>query len=367
MPTIRIQPYTEDWTAAVRDFNRRILTTGLDEDLRFPESHIPWYPKSDTAPIFQEFHLAVEESTVRGAFCLTFERWKLDDEMIAVSHYRLPISEGIRDKAYKTVSEDMIRAALARQPYLYSIGMGGLNGLLAKSLKRRDWALTEIPFLFKVNHPQRFLRNTPALRKTRARKMLLDGAVLSGAGWLAIKTMQAFRSAGSVRTEAAAIVSEFEEWADDLWSKAAPSYRFLVSRDRASLNLRYPPSQERFIRLKIGTSGWAVLLDTAMKNNRYFGDMRVGTIVDILAHSDEAAEVARAAARELERRGVDLLVTNQSHRIWVNAFRRAGFLEGPSNYAYAVSPPLAKRLGNLETVRPEIHLTRGDGPGPTRL
>jgi hypothetical protein len=368
VPTIRIQPYTEDWTAAVRDFNRRILTTGLDEDLRFPESPVPWYPKSETAPIFQEFYLAVEDASVRGGFVLTFEPWKLDDGVIWVSHYRLPISEGIRDKAYKGVSGELMRGALERQPYLYCLGMGGFDRPVTKSLKKNGWSLVAVPFLFKVNHPQRFLRESPILRKTRARKLLFDTAAYTGTGWLAIKTLQTFRASrtacGDARGE---ITRDFGPWADELWEQAAPCYRFLARRDSPALNLRYSPAQDRFIRLKVGSAGWALLLDTTMHNNKYFGNLRVGSIVDIMARPEQANEVAAAATRELEHRGVDLLVTNQSHQAWVDAFRGAGFLEGPSNYIYAVSPPLAGRLGDLETRRGSFHLTRGDGPGPTRL
>jgi hypothetical protein len=367
VPSIRIQPYTEDWTAAVKDFNSRVLTTGLDDDLRFPESHIPWYPKHDGAPIFQEFYLAVEDTAMRGGFCLTFEPWKLDDGEILVSHYRLPISEGIRDKAYKHVSGELMRGALERQPHLYCLGMGGFDRPVTKSLKKMGWSLAAVPFLFKVNHPQRFLHESPVLRKTPSRKLLVDFAAYTGTGWLAIKTLQTVRSATRLGRGAGEIVPEFGPWADELWQQAGSYYRFLARRDSASLNLRYAPAQDRFIRLKVGASGWALLLDTPMRNNKYFGNLRVGSIVDVMARPEHASEVAVAATRELERRGVDLLVTNQANEAWVNAFRRCGFLEGPSNYVYAVSPPLAQRLGDVESARGTFHLTRGDGPGPTRL
>lgn len=367
MPLIRIQPYTEEWTGAVKEFNRRVLATGLDDDLRFPETHTPWYPKNDGAPIFQEFYLAVEDAAVRGGFCLTFEPWKLDDGVISVSHYRLPISEGIRDKTYKAVSGELMRGALERQPYLYCLGMGGFDRPVTKSLKKMGWSLAAVPFLFKVNHPQRFLRESPVLRKSRARKLLLDVAAYTGTGWLAIKTLQTFRSTRAGSGGPADIVLDFGPWADELWRQAGPCYRFLAQRDSASLNLRYPLSQDRFIRMKVGSFGWALLLDTPMRDNKYFGNLRVGTIVDVLARPEHAPAIAAAATRELEQRGVDLLVTNQAHRAWVDAFRRSGFLEGPSNYVYAASPPLAERLGDVEETRGAFHLTRGDGPGPTRL
>jgi hypothetical protein len=60
---------------------------------------------------------------------------------------------------------------------------------------------------------------------------------------------------------------------------------------------------------------------------------------------------------------VDLIVTNQLHRDWCNAFARNGFLAGPSNFLFAPSPALAARLEPFEATAGRIHMTRGDGEG----
>jgi hypothetical protein len=75
--------------------------------------------------------------------------------------------------------------------------------------------------------------------------------------------------------------------------------------------------------------------------------------------------VIRAATHVLERRGVDLIVSNQLHAAWGDALRAAGFRQGASNFLLAVSPALAASAGGAGAG--EFHVNRGDGAGPIHL
>jgi hypothetical protein len=108
-----------------------------------------------------------------------------------------------------------------------------------------------------------------------------------------------------------------------------------------------------------------VVLDTQKQRDRHFGDLRLGSVVDVLARRADAPHVVWAARCFLKDRGVDLIVSNQSHAGWADALRTAGFLSGPSNFAFAASKALAEELGSA-TVR-DVHLNRGDGDGPIHL
>jgi hypothetical protein len=104
-----------------------------------------------------------------------------------------------------------------------------------------------------------------------------------------------------------------------------------------------------------------------MSGHKQFGSMRVGTIVDGLALPEHAPRVIAAAARCLEARGADVIVSNQAHAAWCSALKRAAFMRGPSNYVFAVSRQLAQRLHPFEVNQHKIHLNRGDGAGPIHL
>ncbi len=142
-------------------------------------------------------------------------------------------------------------------------------------------------------------------------------------------------------------------------------------RDSAALNVLYPPGDGRFLRLAVSSRGravgWAVLLDTRMSGNAFFDDLRVGSIADGLALPGCAEAVAFASARFLSERGVDLIVSNQSHEAWLRALRRSGFLPGPTNFFLALSPALAERWKTAGGFPAGLHINRGDGDGPIHL
>src|SRR5205823_3271253 len=168
---------------------------------------------------------------------------------------------------------------------------------------------------------------------------------------------------GAVKERAGAVLS-FSDWADDLWKECQGQYAMIARRDCETLNIVYQSTSKKFLCYKIvrggSVVGWAVLLDTQMVDNKYFGNLRVGSIVDCLASPENASGVVRAATKVLEDRGVDLIVSNQSHNAWCAGLRDAGFLRGPSNYPFWVSKELAKLLHPLQANLAQYHLTRGD-------
>jgi hypothetical protein len=93
----------------------------------------------------------------------------------------------------------------------------------------------------------------------------------------------------------------------------------------------------------------------------------VGSIADCLSRPENALAVTQAVTAFLLDRGVDLIVSNQSHAAWGAALRKNGFFSGPSNFIFAAGKPLAGLLAPLESVFPELHVNRGDGDGPVNL
>jgi hypothetical protein len=166
-------------------------------------------------------------------------------------------------------------------------------------------------------------------------------------------------------------VGEFSGWADELWNRCKGAYGMSAVRDAEALRILYPEADKKFLRLRIsdrsGTIGWVVMLDTQMSNHKQFGDMRVGSIVDGFASMDAVGKVVGAARDFLESRGVDLIVSNQSHKAWCRGLRMAGFLRGPTNFVFTSSPKLTRRLREHGIGDDDLHLNRGDGDGPINL
>jgi hypothetical protein len=202
--------------------------------------------------------------------------------------------------------------------------------------------------------------------------VLLDLLAFTGLGWMGVKALQWSRSRRRARRPLVVETPDaFSQWADELWDRHKHQYGLIAVRDAGVLRILYPEEDKRFIRLRVSEGGrgigWAVLLDTQMSGHKQFGDLRVGSIVDGMASTEDALTIIRAATDFLERRGVDLIVSNWRHDAWCAALKRSGYLRGPSNFIFSRSLELSRLLESSGVGEGQIHLTRGDGDGAIHL
>jgi hypothetical protein len=159
----------------------------------------------------------------------------------------------------------------------------------------------------------------------------------------------------------------FGEWADRVFDNSIRDYGATACRKATALNILYPPDDTRFIRLRVLRKdtrkdvGWILVLNTQMREDKYFGNLKVGTVVDGFGPAAEVPVLLSAAVDYLSTNDADIVVGNFSHTAWVKASRRTGFFAGPSNFFFFASPggPLLEAGCPLR----EIHLTRGDCNG----
>ena len=369
---IRIQPYNPAWSQAVKAFNLRVGPANAPFQL--PETPATsWLPRVGGRKPYQEIFLAVEGRCVRGAYTFKRQEFSIGGRILEVGMCRMPISEGIVDKRYAMVGVRLVNDAIQRQPLLYALGIGSLDAVVTRLILAMGWRLNRtVPFFFKVRNGFQFLTNIEYLRTTKLRRLIFDAAAYSGLGWAGARMADVLLTRnGWCSTVRAEQVGEFSTWADEIWRACENRYSMIALRDASVLNILYPQDHPRFIRLKIldggSVVGWAVVLDTPMSGDRYFGNMRVGSIVDCLAAPEHAAKVIGVTAQFLERRRVDVLVSNQSHPAWCLGLKTAGFVQGPSNFFFVTSKQLTTLLNEVDADGAGIHLNRGDGDGPIHL
>jgi hypothetical protein len=370
---IVIQPYRPEHEPAVADFNQRLRQAGEDENLVFYRWAQPrWLPRTAESRIYNELFVAVDDGIVRGGYALkTQEFFFPDGQMRSIGYYHHPLSEGIVNKTHAMVGTLLLRDAMQRAPLLYCLGMGGYDRPLPQMLVRLGWAHCLVPFFFRIVNPSRFLRNMQTLRSPSWRKVLMDLAAYSGAGWTGSKLFQGYRALRAPRSldaqccEVASFEAADTESLQCLWGQTRKTCSFTAVRDAEALRTLYPPAQTHLTRIVMkrdgATIGWAVVGER--RKDAKYGNMRVGSVVDCFALPGELFSVVRCATRTLERQGFDLILSNQSHQAWGEAFKAAGYLPGPSNFIFAASKKLAELLAPFEEVRPRMHLTRADGDG----
>jgi len=371
---IRIVPHKADLSAAVHAFNLRMHAGG--SPWGFYVDPIPeWIPRRDGQNVWREYYVALDDDgEVRGAFALKPQDWWVRGEISVVTDWQGPFSEGSVNAKYATLGLRLIRDMVAKRPQLYSWGHGGNEQLVVQMLRKMDWLMHSTPFCLRVLKPARFLRLNAYLRGTAGRRAALDLLAWSGLGFLGLHALHALlRLRGLRRFEArAAEVSEFGIWADALWERCSGRYTALAVRDAASMNALcpaqgWPPVTRLKVERAGAVIGWALVMDTRMKADERFGELHVGSIVDCFADPADAVEVVHAASRVLRNRGVDIIVSNQSHPEWARGFAQNGYLVLQNRRLFAASPDLRRRLEPFDACARGLHLTNMDGHGPTGL
>jgi hypothetical protein len=366
---LRIQPFEARHAEAVAAFNRRLAAGG--SGWQFPERPEPsWLPRVDGSPVFQEFFLAVDGEAVHGAYALQHRPAAVAGVMQPTETWYLPISEGAVDPRYALLGMQLVRDAFRRAPLSFCLGMNGVDSPLAGLIARLGCEPRPVPFFVRIENGARFAREARALRKRPWLARLLDVAAATGAARLGAGVLKLAlrRGPGVGPGTVVERVEGFGAWADELWERSAARYSFVTLRDATTLNRIYPRERQRLSRLRLvrggETIGWAVLQAARMSDNANFGNLHVGRITDAFAAPEDAGAVIRAAADALAADGVELIVSNQSHPAWCAALRRSAFLAAPSNFAFASSPDLTKRIHAFDPEGQRLHLNRGDGDGP---
>ena len=365
---IHIEQFKPEHVPEVKRFNTRLSAGGAPAEYTFFENPVPlWLPKTETAPVYNEFFLALDDTgAVRGTYALKHQPFWVAGEERDVGFYHHPFSEGIVSRTHSMVGALLLNDVLKRQPLTYCLGMGGYDRPLPKMLIAMKWEHFAVPFAFRVIRPFRFLRGMRGLRSDARKRLLMDAAAFSGTGWAGIHALQLSKSraAGGCTAER---VSDFGEWADDVWRSCREAYPLIAVRDRRMLNVLFPASNTRFTRIRLadgrGVFGWAVVSVRQYVGHEQYGDLRVGHIVDCLAPPVDAVRVIKAACSAAADLGADIAVCNHSHDTWAAAMTQAGMLSGPSNFILAVPKGLSTRLQPFESVRRELYFTRADGDG----
>jgi len=352
---IRIELFTTDAQAAeAAAFNERMRAHQQTEYVLYEQ---PPFMEPDDAPIRNRFYVVRDEDAVRGSLLLaSFPGSFGTGEAADVINCREPISEAIVDSRFA----------------LFALGMGGEDRPFPRLLKSAGWTLRPVPFLFRVARAGAFLRELRMLRISPARRILSRVAAVTGAGKVGVTALQ-FRSVTAALSTGGltvAPVTEWEGWVDELWQQCRHDISFGVSRDLRTVRELYPLDERvsgYCVRRNGQPVGWMAAQTTPMRDHKYFGNLRVSTLLDGIALPLEMRSVVSLVSRSLVREGADLLVTNQSHASWLEAFRSSGYLSGPSNYILALSKGLAAGIAAQPNGLDRMQFTRGDSDGRGHL
>ena len=343
----RLVPYSVTWLDAVARCNRRLTTSGSAPFL-LPED------ATKSGLIHREHWIAVsEDNEVHGGCMLQFQPAWIDGEVAQAINIQSPLSEGFADRRYATLAAWMLRELVRRYPFAYSVGMGGSQMPYPRLLKALGWQLQLVPFYFRILAGRRFLQHMQPVRQhpTLGTVARLGGAVPLLPD-LAIALFQSWRTTTS-RTLVQSHIPD--------WTRIRTRYGFAINRTPDILDALYPVGDPRFCRLDVA-GGMGVVSLREFSGHKYFGDLRVATLVEALTELGAEQALLSAALQSARRLGADLLLTNQTAPDLCTALSAAGWLSYSSNYLVGFAPALSAAISG----RP-VYVTRGDGDGLLNL
>ncbi len=368
--SLKIVPYTDDLVPAVRAMNDRLQAGG--ESWGFFRNAIPsWLPRDESAAqtVWQEYYVARTDDAVHGGFVLKPQKYFQNGAETWMASWQGPVSEGLVNPKLAAVAMLCLRDMAQRQPLLFA--WGGSEKLL-KLLDAFGWPRTGTPLQINVLNANTFLREARVLRTSSKRRRLLDLMAMSGLGGAAAALWRLAHRPGARRLEAGAVERLGPEM-EAVWEAAKGHYGCIGVRDVASVNRLMPPNRWPHGSLYQFTCkgqpvGWGAIRITPKSDDRRFGNMTVGTILDTLALPGYERDVCAALTRVLARQKPDMMITHMTHKTWRNALRKAGFVELAGRRAFCVTPDLAAKMGNdLDGFVEMAHLTPIDADGPHGL
>jgi hypothetical protein len=376
--TLRLEPMTAEHLPAVQAFNER-LEAGGGPPYRFsttlpaeqPANGVELLPRN-----IMKTWLVLDGSDVRGGVLTQELEFDTESGRLPVINIQLPLSEGTVDRRFAHVGMWIIRRVQQMQQRVYAVGMGSADQPLPRLLQSLGWTVALVPFLFHVHRPSRFLREMPILRRNTPRRVVSSLLARSGIGTVAVAAatlLKTYRLTGFRHGRAVEVtrIESWDAWATEIWEMVHSRYSLSAVRDERALSTLYPPSDGRTICFRVDaegqTVGWFAVLVTEMQNSRYFGSMRVGTVLDAQCLPGFSLEVIGAARETLHELGVDLSITNQLSAFWQHAFESSGYWRAPSNYVFAASPGLMRVAAGAADALTRAHVTRGDGDGRIHL
>jgi hypothetical protein len=285
----------------------------------------------------------------------------------------MPISEGIIDRRYSLAIIQLIKAASRYESFLMSTGAGPVDKDAFRLLNKLGWIHHTVPFFFYPVKVTKFLLGLNYFKKyARLRYGALLGAYSGlGAGVSGLFALRR-RIASSLSGYEYSVAPAFDDWADRIFEKSLPDYAVAMRSDATTLNILHSPDNHGLTRLRVrrkeperGVSqdaGWILVANKQMKNNHYFGDLKVGTLVDGFGRAANAPALVAAGIHHLVKKGADIIVANFSHSAWVDACRRSGMFAGPDSYYHFVSPGGSPHFEDIYPPR-EIHMARGHSGG----
>lgn len=360
--------------AAVARFNDRLKAAGRKEEMLLNPAlpgEAQYRPQG--FPVYRRMIIAEDGQEVRAAMLLCHQNIHIYGKRHDFCWTKLPLSEGIVNQRYALAIIQLIKKTVDIHPFLMGVGGGTPDSDGFRFFSRLKWRYQAIPFFFYPVHLTKVLLGLQYLKNNFRLRIMAKIGAWSGLGIAVSSALVLHRYLSKKLSKYDdTVIDSFGDWASDVFLKSLPYYPVAIRSDAVTLNIVYPPDDHRYVRIRVRRkstqqdAGWIVVATKQMQDNHYFGNLKVGTLVDGFGQPEDVAGLISVGIKRLAEMGADIIVANFSHSAWKDACRRSGMLSGPSNFNLFVSPlggPILEESCPLHC----LHIARGHSDGMDNL
>lgn len=259
-----------------------------------------------------------------------------------------PVSLGIVDSNY-TMAAALLSAAIKKKfKYSFLLGMGGSNSKAARFFKSSRFVNIDLPFFIQVISWKSLILHNPISSKYFMLKNDLPKLSFreDNKTGLYLRKVEKF-SYSSYR-----------------WKEAS----FSLKRTNDVINAQSPSDKLPFLKydIKLGDSsvGGIILIETAPRKHKLFGNLNVWTILELEFDPRRTSNhlINKELRKHAIKRNIDIVLINSGAEQHKEFCKQLSWINIRSNFCLSLSPKLASKIDG-----DDYYITRIDGDGPINL
>ena len=333
---------TPEHVMAYSNFQKRLGHANANGEFKNPFSY---YGQDSKALV--SLWLLISENEVIASVISKKQTYLISGVEEDVYFLKYPVSLSIVDPNYTMAAVQLTSEIKKKFKYSFLLGMGGLKSRTAKFFAAARFINIDIPFYIKVISWKSLLLHNPLVSRVLPLKNRLPRPKfkIEPRDVLSLEYVDEYKGSGS-------------------WKNSS----FTLLRNNDILNEQTPSEKLPFLKFEVMLKGKKIggvlVLETAPRKHRYFGNLNLWTVLEleIDCSKDIEKSVSQMIAKFAYNRGVDVLLINSGARRHREFCENSKWKKITSNYCISLSPKLA-----ASCVGDDIYITRLDGDGPINL
>jgi hypothetical protein len=327
-------------------FLEKLYRKNISEEETYFKNPFEYY-KFESGAVVQLWLLIVDNE-VTGSVITKTQKYHIKGKKIDVHFLKYPVTLSSVDKNYVYSAAYLASEIKKNFKNSFLLGMGGSKSNVAKFFSSARFINIDIPFFLKPVTLIGLVKYNPFISKYKI---------------FSKKFPKNFKEKIIKKDFEIKLVENIKSL--DFWKKTS----FSLIRCTKIINAQTPSKKFPFKKFEIRYKGNIVsniiILESATKNHKYFGDLNIWTILEfeIFCCENLIKKINSMLISYAKKTEIDAIIINTNSKTIKNFCKKNFWINLPTNFCVSFSPNLANSINKFD----DIHITRLDGDGPINL